>query len=219
MSSTRSDSHGVAAQGGAAGAALGRCPFVFTGPAHAQDVPEVARNRTLILRWGGREGRHIDAELWNPYALGANHQNGLGLLYEPLAFYSAFADKTILWLAESYEYNEDFDPTDGSRLRAGITWSDGEAFNADDVAYTLNTARDNAGHGALGRRRRAVRRRGDAPTTRTPSSSSSRCPRRASCLLHDLQVRHRPLHRAASTSIEGQDWTTFTAYDLERAGR
>src|SRR5687768_10448207 len=57
---------------GAAGAALSTAPFLFTNQAQAQDVPEVARNRTLILRWGGREGRHIDAELWNGYALGAN---------------------------------------------------------------------------------------------------------------------------------------------------
>jgi len=66
---------------------------------------DVARNRTLVLRWGGQEGRYIDHELWNGYALGANHQNGLGLLYEPLAFYSAFADQTYPWLAEKWEYN------------------------------------------------------------------------------------------------------------------
>ena len=54
-----------------------------------------ARNRTLILTWSGsREGRWVDFELWNPYAIGSNHQNGPNLLYEPLAYYSAFADKT-----------------------------------------------------------------------------------------------------------------------------
>ena len=50
---------------------------------------------------GGQAGRYVDHELWNGYPVGSNHQNGPGLLHEPLAFYSAFADKTIPWLAES----------------------------------------------------------------------------------------------------------------------
>jgi len=72
-----------------------------TASAQPRNVP---RNRTLTLVWGGREGRWVDFELWNPYAIGSNHQNGPGILYEPLAFYSAFADKEHLWLAESYKY-------------------------------------------------------------------------------------------------------------------
>src|SRR5688572_9585469 len=77
-------------------------------PAAAQ-LKTVARNRTLSLVWiGSREGRWVDFELWNPYALGSTHQNGPGILYEPLAYYSAFADKEHLWLAESYRYSADF---------------------------------------------------------------------------------------------------------------
>ena len=53
------------------------------------------RNRTMILVWGGREGRWVDFDLWNPYSIGSNHQNGPNLIYEPLAYYSAFADKTV----------------------------------------------------------------------------------------------------------------------------
>ena len=66
--------------------------------AKPRDVP---RNRTLTLVWTGREGRWVDHELWNPYAIGSNHQSGPGIFYEPLAYYSAFADKEYLWLAES----------------------------------------------------------------------------------------------------------------------
>ena len=61
------------------------------------------RNRTMTLVWGGREGRWVDFELWNPYSIGSNHQNGPNIIYEPLAYYSAFADKTYMWLAESYQ--------------------------------------------------------------------------------------------------------------------
>ena len=53
------------------------------------------RNRTMTLVWGGRDGRWVDYELWNPYSIGANHQNGPNLIYEPLAYYSAFADKMV----------------------------------------------------------------------------------------------------------------------------
>ena len=53
------------------------------------------RNRTMSLVWGGREGRWVDFDLWNPYSIGANHQNGPNIIYEPLAYYSAFADKKL----------------------------------------------------------------------------------------------------------------------------
>lgn len=106
-----------------------------------EGLKEVARDRTLILIWSGREGRYIDHELWNAFAIGANHQNGPGIFLEPLYYYSAFADKEIPWLAESYEYNSD--QTELTYyLRPDVTWSDGVAFTAEDVAYTLNTLRD-----------------------------------------------------------------------------
>jgi peptide/nickel transport system substrate-binding protein len=116
-------------------------PFANVHLAHAQDIPEVPRNRTLILRWAGQAGRYVDHELWNGYLIASNHQNGLGILHEPLAFYSAFADETIPWLAESWEYNEDYTQL-RINLRTGISWSDGEPFSAEDVAYTLNTAKE-----------------------------------------------------------------------------
>jgi len=106
--------------------------------AKPKDVP---RNRTLILVWTGREGRWVDHELWNPYAIGSNHQSGPGIFYEPLAYYSAFADKEYLWLAESDAYTPDFKALT-IQTRSGITWSDGVPFSAEDVAYTLNSLRD-----------------------------------------------------------------------------
>src|SRR5438270_12376784 len=59
------------------------------------DLPPIPRDRTMILVWGGREGRWVDWDLWNPYSIGSNHQNGANLIYEPLAYYSAFADQTL----------------------------------------------------------------------------------------------------------------------------
>jgi peptide/nickel transport system substrate-binding protein len=127
---------------GAAGAAVAAAtPLVGTAGVAAQDVPEVPRNKTLILRWGGTSGSYTDDKMWNGYPVGANHQNGLGILHEPLAYYSAFADKTYPWLAESWEYNADSTQLT-IKTRSGITWSDGQPFSAADVAYTINAVRD-----------------------------------------------------------------------------
>ena len=46
-------------------------------------------------------------------------------MYEPLAFYSAFADKEYMWLAESYKYSPDFKELT-IKMRPNIKWSDGE---------------------------------------------------------------------------------------------
>lgn len=46
-----------------------------------------------------------------------------------------------MWLAESFEFAPDFKRLT-IKTRAGITWSDGEPFSAEDVAYTLNSLRD-----------------------------------------------------------------------------
>ena len=105
-------------------------------PQAPQQVKQVPRNKTLVLMWAGKQGKYDDHELWNPYAVGANHQNGPGLFYEPLYFYSAFADKMIPWLAESHQYSSDFKQLT-IKTRSGITWSDGRPFSADDVAFTL----------------------------------------------------------------------------------
>ena len=107
-----------------------------TGAQPAAQVKQAPRNRTLMLAWGGREGKYVDHELWNGYAVGSNHQNGLGIFHEPVAYYSAFADKTHYWLAESHQYSPDF-KTLTIKTRSGINWSDGKPFTAEDVAFTI----------------------------------------------------------------------------------
>ncbi|MGH2617299.1 MAG: ABC transporter substrate-binding protein, partial [Thermomicrobiales bacterium] len=198
------------------GALLATVPFLGIDPSAAiaaQDVPEVARNRTLFLRWSGIEGRYTDAELWNGYALGANHQNGLGLLYEPLAFYSAFADQTIPWLAESWEYNDDLTEL-RITTRSGITWSDGEPFSAEDVAFTFNSLRD------LGPQVRwgvDVQQFVEEATAESDTLAVVRfvvpAPRFFYFVTYkyDIGVYIVPQH-----VYEGQDWTTFGAFDLEQ---
>src|SRR5207249_10133881 len=102
------------------------------------DVKQVPRNRTLVQVRGGTQGKYITHELWSPYAIGANPQLGGNMIYEPLAFYSAYADKETLWLAESYQYSPDFKSLT-VKTRQNIKWSDGKPFSAEDVAFTLTS--------------------------------------------------------------------------------
>ncbi|MBA2521562.1 MAG: ABC transporter substrate-binding protein [Chloroflexia bacterium] len=196
-----------------AGAALATTPFLLPVGAGAQEIPAVDRNRTLILRWGGREGRHIDAELWNGYALGANHQNGLLLLYEPLAFYSAFADEMIPWLAESWEFSDDLLEL---RIvtRSGITWSDGAPFGAHDVAYTLNTLRDT---GAQVRWGVDIEQFVESATVESEQETLVRfkvpAPRFFYFMTYKFDIG---LYIVPQHVYEGQDWTSFTAFDVEQ---
>src|SRR4051794_2666923 len=74
----------------------------------AGTIKDIPRNRTLVTVRGGTDGKHTEHELWSPYVIGSNPQLGGNIIYEPLAFYSAFADKTIMWLAESYKYSADY---------------------------------------------------------------------------------------------------------------
>jgi peptide/nickel transport system substrate-binding protein len=175
------------------------------------DLPPVARERTMILVWGGREGRWVDWDLWNPYSIGANHQNGANLVYEPLAYYSAFADKTYMWLAESYEFAPDFKRLT-IKTRPGIAWSDGAPFSAEDVAYTLNTLRD------LGPKVRwgvdvqqAVDKATAADANTVVIDFKIPAPRFFFFMTYkyDIGVYIVPKH-----VFEGQDWTMFKHFDL-----
>ncbi|MEA2584168.1 MAG: peptide/nickel transport system substrate-binding protein [Thermomicrobiales bacterium] len=194
------------------GAALAAVtPFVGAPGVVAQDVKDVPRNRQLVLRWGGVDGRHADFDLWNGYPVGANHQNGLGLLHEPLAFYSAFADKMIPWLAESWEYNADFTEL-RIKTRAGITWSDGKPFSAEDVTYTINTLRD---LGAKVRWGVDVQQFVTEAVTESETSALIKfkvpAPRFFYFITYkyDIGVYIVPKH-----IFDGQDWTTFKNFDL-----
>jgi len=195
------------AAGAAVAPALG--PSAVLG--QTGDPAEVARERTLILRWGGQEGRYIDAELWNGYLVGSNHQNGLGLFYEPLAYYSAFADETIPWLAEKWEYN-----ADSTQLtittRSGITWSDGTPFSAEDVAYTISTT---AQLGAKVKWGTDVAQFVKSATATNPTTVVVDFKVPAPRFFYFMTYKYDiGLYIVPKHIYEGQDWQKFTAFDI-----
>ncbi len=104
-------------------------------------VGTVPRNRTLILINGGTSGKFTTMGLINPVG-GMNHQECMSLLWDPLFYYSVFADKNIPWLAVSGTYNSDYSQLT-VKLRNGIEWSDGVPITSDDVKFTLDSYKNN----------------------------------------------------------------------------
>ena len=74
---------------------------------------------------------------WNPFQPGslANTTGTIGYVYEFLFEYDPLSGAMEPWIAESGEWTDDTTYT--VTLRDGVTWSDGEALTADDVAFTF----------------------------------------------------------------------------------
>lgn len=74
---------------------------------------------------------------WNPFQPGslANTTGTIGNVYEFLFAFDPMTGELTPWLAESGEWTDatTYDLT----LRQGLTWSDGEALTAADVAFTF----------------------------------------------------------------------------------
>ena len=114
-------------------------------PITSQTLRDVPRERTLIVMFDGEGGQFRDVGFGNPYLAGMSTA-GWRLVFgamEPLFYYSAFTDETIPWLATDYTYNDDFTEL-VVKTRQGAEWSDGEAFDANDIAFTMNMLIANA---------------------------------------------------------------------------
>jgi peptide/nickel transport system substrate-binding protein len=181
-----------------------------TVPGGLKDIP---RDRTFIAVRSGAEHKFVEWDQWNPFVPVANHQFAVGLLYEPLAFYSAFGDKEYLWLAESYEYTPDFKELT-IKTRPNIKWSDGVDFTAEDVAFTLNACKE---YGAKIRWGANVAQVMDKAEVVDPNTVKVTllvpAPRFMWLLTYhfDIGVYMLPKH-----IFEGQDVSTYNHFDIEK---
>ncbi len=76
------------------------------------------------------------AENFSPYS-SASDYGSKGMLYETLLFFNSMDGSVHPWLAQSYQVSPDA-KTITFNLRQDVKWSDGQAFTADDVVFTLN---------------------------------------------------------------------------------
>lgn len=94
------------------------------------------RARTAIFDIDG--GRVENPEVWNPYVPGSRRDHGFHQsMIEPLFILNYETGEITSWLGASMTPNETLDVWTLT-LRDGVMWSDGEAFNADDVVFSIN---------------------------------------------------------------------------------
>ncbi|MBV7331222.1 ABC transporter substrate-binding protein [Chloroflexi bacterium TSY] len=107
----------------------------------AMDSGEITRAETVFI---DESARPQDPELWNWYIPGGRTSNGyFQAMVEPLFILNYESGEMEEWLATSFESNDTLDVWTLT-LREGIEWSDGEAYNADDIVFTINMLLENA---------------------------------------------------------------------------
>ena len=107
------------------------------GAALAQDV---AREDTVIF---DLDRTIQDPENFNWFTAGTKREHGAHqAMWEPLFILNYTTGALDPWLATGITPNDDFSEWTMT-LREGVEWSDGEAFNADDVVFTVNMVQGN----------------------------------------------------------------------------
>jgi len=103
----------------------------------AQDMV-TPRGGTVVIS----SGEQFIGQNFNPYA--ADYLDyAEGFIYEQLFVFNPVEGGVATpWLATGFEYSEDLLNVTIT-LREGVLWSDGEAFNAEDVAFTFNMFLEN----------------------------------------------------------------------------
>lgn len=109
-----------------------------SGAALAQDV---AREDTVIF---DLDRTIKDPENFNWFTPGTKRMHGAHqAMWEPLFILNYGTGELDPWLASGFEGNDTNDVFTIS-LREGVEWSDGEAFDADDVVFTVSMALENS---------------------------------------------------------------------------
>jgi peptide/nickel transport system substrate-binding protein len=109
------------------------------GMAAAQDV---AREDTVVF---DLDRTITDPENFNWFTDGTGVRRmhgGHQAMWEPLFILNYNTGDLDPWLATGFEQNEDASQFTMT-IREGVTWSDGEAFDANDVVFTVNMALEN----------------------------------------------------------------------------
>lgn len=122
------------------GAGLWAGALLGAMPARSQELQPVPREQTLIMATQPTGTSFQNARNYNPFGAGNDARNHISYMLEPLFYWSYFTQELIPWLATGYEYSPDYTSLT-LKLREGVTWSDGQTFDADDVVYTIEMLR------------------------------------------------------------------------------
>lgn len=87
-----------------------------------------------------REDMGTFSQNFNPFSPNAAPMTQQAV-YESMLIYNPAGGDTVPWLAESWEASDD-GLTHTFDLRDDVRWSDGEAFTADDVAFTFGLQKE-----------------------------------------------------------------------------
>ncbi len=126
-----------------------------TPVAAPQATKQIPRSQTLIFSESDAVNQFADVQIMNPHLPGIA-RSGWHFAFEPLYLYNPYWTDTVCgppgmeckngeipWQAESYSYNDDSTELT-IKIRNGVTWSDGQPFTANDVAFTINMLKDNS---------------------------------------------------------------------------
>ena len=109
-----------------------------TGAAEQAVVTTEDDERSKTVIFDISSGRVTDSQLWNPFVPGHRRDQGWHqLMMEPLFMSHLLTGEIDSWLGEDMTANDTFDVWT-LNIRDGVKWSDGEAFNADDVLFSIN---------------------------------------------------------------------------------
>ena len=118
-------------------AAVGSASLLLAGctGTENQEQATTSGGRVSFLNFSDFGGGTAPKPNYNPY-LDAVKLSAVTYLFEPLMITEGYSCKQIPWLASSYSWT---DPkTLVFKTREGVKWNDGEAFTAEDVAFSFN---------------------------------------------------------------------------------
>jgi len=187
-------------------------PAAAGEPASLKDVP---RNRTLILAGLGGEhpGAFTDVDIFNPFSLTYSRSGYTQACTEGLFYYNMLGDEFIPWMAEGYEFNDDFTEVTVT-LREGVEWSDGEPFTANDIVFSLNLYLGHPDLRFAGEIVDTVKSAEAVDDLNVKITLSHPNPR----FIFDKLTFHADLGvpMVAEHTFKDQDPATFTNYDMEK---
>ncbi len=124
---------------------------VFAAISFTAVAQDVAREDTAIFDRDGRVGPQPAFDNYNPFVPNNLGNGGLGqAVFEPLFILNYETGEVMPWLAAGASSNDALDVWT-LNLREGAEWSDGEAMDADDVAFTFGTLLSNPDNSGLSR--------------------------------------------------------------------